>query len=124
MNKKGFTMIEIMAALIVLTVIMLIAFPTIIRVIKETGGDIDESTEALIKSATKNYVEKYKNNYRLDTNLNECITIDTLIKENLLIDNLKEGTNGDKIDVNRGISITVDEGLNYKFELLDEGCPE
>jgi prepilin-type N-terminal cleavage/methylation domain-containing protein len=65
MKNKGFTLIEMLGALIILLLIALIAFPNIINVVKKSNSKIDQATEALIISGAKNMIEDDKNKYPL-----------------------------------------------------------
>ena len=59
MNKKGFTLIEMMAALIILSAVALIAIPAVLKSVKNTKQDAYNMTITNIKLAMQNW----KNNH-------------------------------------------------------------
>ena len=134
MNKKGFTLIELMGVIVILLLVVMLVFPSIINIAKKANGKIDEVTTTLIISGVKEYVEANKNSYSSPTNVGAtstyCVSIQTLIDNNYLIEDLEDGTSGEKIDTTRGIEIKVSkafvdgiEKVNYDFNILDSQCP-
>ena len=126
MKNKGFTLIELMGAIVILLLLVLIIFPSIINVIKKTGGEIDTATKALIIDATKSYIEDKKDieNYNLTEGNIYCIQIQKLIEGNYLIDNLKTGANLNDFDITRYVKVTVEDD-KYNYTILDNSnCTE
>lgn len=60
MNKKGFTLVELLAVIVILAIIALIATPIVINVINQAQEDADaRSVEAYAKAIeTKYYINK------------------------------------------------------------------
>ena len=109
MKKNGFTLVEIMGVIILLSLILLVAFPAIVGVVKRSDNKINEANKALIISAAKNYVNENKNTISIPTTVNSsketCITIQTLIDEQYLIEDLEQGSTGEKIDTQEKVAI-------------------
>ena len=59
MNKKGFTLAEVVGVIIILALIGLLAFPPILNMIKNSEQKIDEATKTLIYTASSQYTTKY-----------------------------------------------------------------
>ena len=63
MNKKGFTLVELIGVVVILGLIALVAFPSLLNQINNSNKQISDSQKDLIIAATKNYVEENKNEY-------------------------------------------------------------
>ena len=76
MNKKGFTLIELIATITIMVMITIIAIPTSIKFIeKGKQNQYDILEDQIISAANKYYI-----NHKDD----KCITIDELKNTNLL----------------------------------------
>lgn len=112
MKNKGFTLIETLATLIILSILFMIAVPSITTLVNRVNENrIKEDAETFIQLA-KHYVEKHiefevesgKEKYlylKKDCNGNECIDM------NKLSDEYEEGKEGPK-----GSYVTV---INCEF---------
>ena len=90
MNKQGFTLIELLGVIVVLTLIGLIAIPSIASTIERNKNKINEEKKEIICSAAEIYVSKNK----LDGS--RGVDIQTLLDDNLLTeDELKNSNNSD-----------------------------
>ena len=90
MNKKGFTLIEIMGVIVVISLIFLIAIPTILNKVKKGQDTIDESTQNMIISATKDYMSDNINDYPEEIGNVYCIDINDLIDKFRMYNNNEE----------------------------------
>ena len=61
-NRKGFTLVELLVVLVILVVIMSIAIPSVTSSIERSKQKQKDSKIELIESAAELYVDKYKNN--------------------------------------------------------------
>lgn len=59
LNKKGFTMIELLAVLVILVVIMAIAIPSVTSSIERSKQKEYDQKVKLIESAAELYVDRY-----------------------------------------------------------------
>jgi prepilin-type N-terminal cleavage/methylation domain-containing protein len=55
MNKKGFTLVELLAVIVILAVVAVITIPVISRVIKDTGNDVLKINKELMVKASESY---------------------------------------------------------------------
>ena len=61
MNNKGFTLVELLAVLVVLTTILLIAIPSITSSVERNKEKIRNKKINIIENAGYQYAKKYKN---------------------------------------------------------------
>ena len=60
MNKKGFTLTEIIGSVIILMLILLLSFPIILNLIKKEETKLNEANITLIKTAASQYTNEYE----------------------------------------------------------------
>lgn len=79
MNKKGFTLIELILALVIMSLIILIIVPNVFVILNKSNEKACNSLVNNIESATKMYVtnNKYNLGFTCDGTVN--ITLQTLI---------------------------------------------
>lgn len=82
MNKKGFTLIELVTVIALLGIIAIIAFVSIFAVIKKNKVSNCENLLLSIKSAAKDYVSD--NRYNWSNNSSKTITAETLVNGDYL----------------------------------------
>lgn len=82
MNNKGFTLIELIATIALLSIIVIISFVSINGVIKQSKISDCENLVRSIKSATKEYVSD--NRYSFTNNNDFSITAEDLINAKYL----------------------------------------
>ena len=117
MNKKGFTLTEIIGVVIILALIALIAFPSILNLIKGTENKLDSATQLLINTAAKQYMSKYEDNFATISNSTYCIFVDDLVKENFLTPAIVE----DKLYLdNKKVKIVINGNNEFSYEVSDE----
>lgn len=91
LNQKGFTLVELLAVLVILVAIMGIAIPTISSSLERTKAKQNESRYKVLETAAEQYVTDHKNAIytNLDNNgTNSCAiqidSIDFLTEEEML----------------------------------------
>jgi len=89
MNKKGFTLVELLSSITIMTLIATIASINIINIFDNKEKENIESKENIITTAACVYIELDKNSSLKEVCLkNGCdITTNTLINEGLLNEN-------------------------------------
>lgn len=118
MNKnRGFTLVELLGVIILLALIVLIAFPSIISVVKRSDDSISEANQALILHAAEQQVDENKNNY--ENNHIYCIRIQDLIDNGFLIEGISE-SDGTKLN-DRYVKVTIDN-FEYQYEIIGNNC--
>jgi len=84
--SKGFTLVELLAVLVVLVTILLIALPSITSSVERNKQKMLDKKIDLIEAAAETYVDMYKNKIDYDNfKKNTCgINVSELTKEGLL----------------------------------------
>lgn len=125
MRKNGFTLVELLGVIALLTIIFLIVVPSIINLVKKTTIDIDKATEELIYSSTRIYIDKNSYDYPLLANNVYCITIDDLIKSGELEEGLVDIKTGKKVNPSLIIKVEIENAANVNYNLVKNNqCEE
>ena len=93
MNKKGFTLVELLAIIIVLAVIIVIAAPNMTKQIKKNEEETQNILNQKIENASKLYAAKYHAN-EIVKGVSFSFTLSDLENDGLL--DLKDKCSGQK----------------------------
>lgn len=80
LNKKGFTLVELLVVLVILVVIMTIAIPSVTSSIERSKQKQKDSKMELVMSAVDIYIDRHKNSISNDS----IITIIDLVDDGLI----------------------------------------
>ncbi len=83
LNKKGFTLVELLVVIVILAVIMSIAIPSITSSIERSKDKQKTQIIKLIESAGELYVDKHKNTVTPPITLNQLIEDGLITKEEM-----------------------------------------
>ena len=128
LNKKGFTMIELLAVIVIMSILALIATPAVYKYVTKSRGT---STDTMLKStyeAAENYI--MDNNITLNVGSTKTIQVSELVNEQYLerltdpVSNSKLCSNrtGSKVVVKR-LPNTTGGMINYQYDITID-CPE
>ena len=117
MNKKGFTLTELIGVIAILALIAIIAFPPILKQIKGTKSKIDKTTEILITTGAGNYIDENKNDFPKIHGNKYCITLQTLVDDNKVSKDLVD-SEGNKLDLNKFVKVEVNKN-SYNYSITD-----
>lgn len=131
MNKKGFTLVEMLIVITLISIIALMAIPIMTNYIKKGEDNKYKTFENDIFMATEAYLQKYIDNYPQLSNVGGVayIYMDELVKEKLVKSNLVNPKTSEKIGECTENSCTVDdytitvikqEDGTYSYELTNE----
>lgn len=115
MNKKAFTLVELMGVITVLGLITLLVAPTIINQIRNSKQKIDNVTEKLIYSATDLYLDNKERDYPKINGSTYCLTLKDLVDDGKLSSPVLD-SNGDEISLDKIIAVDVENDVyNYRM---------
>ena len=121
--KRGFTLIEMMAATTIFIGILLIAVPSIMNQIKERKNEISDATLNTIYSAAKLYIDD--NGITDDINIGGyyCVSLDELVKNEYLSSPIIDPVSRKEIPLSKYIKAKLNPNREFdNFELSDTNC--
>lgn len=80
LNRKGFTLVELLVVIVILVIIMSIAIPSVTSSLERSKQKQKNAKITLIESAAELYADRHKNSFVVGNK----VSIDTLISENIL----------------------------------------
>lgn len=113
--KKGFTLIEILAVVTIIGLIFVIALPKIINSLNSKKSDIDNTTNNLIISAAKMYVNDHNTKFDKIEGSVYCLPLTTLAKEEYLDSKVKNVTDDKDITNIKSVKISYDNTFHYEI---------
>ena len=113
-QDQGFTLVELLAVIVVLGIVLLIAIPNILNIINKTKEGAYERQKELIVNAAKKYVMSNMDSIEW-TDDEAIITLAKLQEEGLLSTALKNSRTGDKFDPNQTIVTITRIGNQYTY---------
>ena len=123
MNKRGFTLVELIGTIVILLVLSLLVFPNLLNLIKNSKKDISASTKDFIYGQAKSYIYDNVNGYTLKEGNIYCIGLKDLVSKNYLNTPLKDAESGNDIDLSKQIEVKVNNN-DYSYELVETCTPK
>ena len=123
MNRKGFTLVELLAVVIILALLTLLASTSVTKLVKDSKEDLSSAQIKLIKSAAEMWGA---DNLDKLPNSGECgyITLGDLKESGLLDSSIVDAANNEEISNNLKIKITGTTSNLGKLILNYEVNPE
>ena len=90
MKSKGFTLVEMIAVLVVVTILFVVSFPPILNALKSTQVKVDESVQKVVTDSVEELLNRETLSYKRKDNNKYCVTINELIEKNYLKEDLVE----------------------------------
>ena len=118
LNKKGFTLVELLVVIVILGVIMSIAIPSITSSIERSKDKQKTQIIKLIESAGELYVDKHKNTVQQG----KSITLDDLIEDGLITKEEMKDPFNEKRTLCGHLSYNETEGVLWQPDENSEAC--
>ena len=115
MNKKGFTLAEILGVIVIISLLLLLTMPTIINKIAQNGNQASDINDSLIYDAVDDYI---KENIDTDKSGTYCIPIKDLIDAGKLVEPVIDVETGEDIS-DKTISVTIDNQGNITHKIVE-----
>lgn len=116
--KKGFTLVELLAVIIILGLLTIIAIPSIVGILNNEKENISDSMKNIIINASSLYIEDNSGVYPKVNNNVYCIKLESLVNDNRLSNPLKDPVTNKEIDLNKYIKVSIINDL-YNYDIVD-----
>ena len=115
MKKNGFTLVELLAVVTILSLLLLLIAPKIVNQLNNSKNEVNDVTKKIIYSATEKYIKD--NNMKIEYDY--CLSIEKLQDGEYLSDTITDNKSG--LDIGKkSVLITPKENLGYEYELVSE----
>lgn len=126
MNKKGFTLTELLGVIVILAIIAIIAFPSVLGLLNSSQDETDEAMQNFAITAARNYVNDNMDSYPKalegQTKTYSNLKIQTLLDEGYISSTTISSEKNCEM-LNDEIKITSDSvKYSYKYVTVDGGC--
>lgn len=122
MKNKGFTLMEMIAAIIIIALLTVLIVPTVMNQIADKKEEIDNSTKRIIYEAAELYMSNNASNYPKLSGNKYCISLDKLVQSGLLETPIKDFKTNKEIPLTQNVSVTVNEKGEYDLFELKANC--
>lgn len=124
-NKKGFTLVEMLAAIGILLLITILTYPSFNKLNKKTEEKFDYSIKTIVENAAKIYVDNNKEliDEKITSNNGKyCLPVATLLSYDYLDTPIKK-SDGENLNLKSCVYITKeneDNNIKYIYELSSD----
>jgi len=115
MNRKGFTLVELLGVIIILSLLMLIVLPRITNSTRNSSAKTDKVTEQLIFDAAALYLNDNEGDYNKIEGSVYCIDLNDLVNSDYLKSPLKMSYDGDIVNT-KIVEASYNNGYSYKLK--------
>ena len=120
MNKKGFTLMEMIAVIAIIGLLLITVLPSILVQLDNRKGDISDANKKMIFAAMDNYLEYHKMSYPLNDNKVYCFTLETLVNAGELETPIKDLKSGNDIPLNKVVKVVVNQYNDAEYTLVEQ----
>ncbi len=121
MNKKGFTLVELLGVLILMAIVMVVVVTPIVGQIRNTSKKLDTASLKVLYTSTASYLDENKNLYPKSDGMIYYISVGQLIDSDKLVDNYLSSYSEEELSRSNVIKVTVkDGGYQYSFAESEE----
>lgn len=117
MNKRGFTLIEVLICIILLAALALIVIPNVLEITEKKEEEVLGTRKTIIYSEIKMYMNQNKNNYPLDPGNIYCFKFSDLENKGIIDVSL------DSINKEHYVRVALDNNAKYIYS-VEKNCIE
>ena len=115
MKKNGFTLVELLAVVSIISILLLLVAPKIVNQLNNSKSDVNDVTKKIIYSAAEKYIKD--NNMYLEYDY--CLPVEELQDKEYLSDTITDNKSG--LDISKkSVRITPKDNSKYEYELTSE----
>ena len=118
MNKKGFTLVELLGVLVVLSVILMIAFPLITTYINKSKQKAYDTQMEIIMTGLKNYANEHKEVLPVNDTDYVTFTLGQLKSLGIANNSVVNPLDGKEIDDSMEFKI-IKDGSKYTYQIVE-----
>ena len=118
--KKGFTLVEMIAVVMIIALISVIALPTVVNQLGERKQDVSDKTIEIIFQATELYMKNKPNTYPAIQGSRYCVQLEELVNSGSLSKPVIDYSTGNEISLAKWACVEVDSYSNFSNLILED----
>lgn len=116
MKRRGFTLIELLAVIALIGILIATIVPPMVGNTQKMKKDLSQAQKTLIYGAAETYIKDHKNDFPTELGKKYCLTLQELVDDGLLQDELIDALDDKKVDLSMTVSVTVETKSTYNFD--------
>mgnify|MGYP002611039938 CR=1 FL=1 len=97
MNKKGFTLAELLGVIVLLGILATVAFPPLLNQLNKSKEKLSGATLKVLGTAAEQYIDDHSSSYPIKEGKTYCISLETLVNYNYLKSPIMDASTGEEI---------------------------
>lgn len=123
--KKGFTLIEIVAVIAVVSILLVILTPYLLNSVNNKKDEVSNVAKKMIYDAADIYIKDNNEIYTSDEGAIYCIKLETLVNSGKLMNPVKDMKKNKEVPLNYYVKATANSYNQFDYELVDnKSCSE
>ena len=124
MNKKGFTLAELLGVIVLLGILATVAFPPLLNQLNKSKEKLSDATLKVLGTAAEQYIDDHSSSYPIKDGNVYCISLETLVNYNYLKSPIMDASTGEEIsEKDNYIKFKINKFNDYDYELTTN-CSE
>lgn len=124
MNKKGFTLAEVLGVIIILGLLVIVSFPPLLNQLKKSKSTLSDATLKILGTSAELYIDEHPSSYPIKSGNIYCIKLETLVNNGYLKSPILDASSGETIDETTNyVKYTINDINDYDYELVTS-CTE
>lgn len=122
--KKGFTLVEMIAVILVMFLISITVIPSILNQVNNKKEEISETSMLLIKTSTNKYLESMPTKYSKTSGNIYYVTLNDVVESGELSSPIKDVKTGNEISLTTKVKAAVNEYNDFELCLvgIEDDC--
>lgn len=118
--KKGFTVVELLAVVVILSLLVILIMPNILNNVNNKREDVSDSAKKMIYDATDIYMKENSEIYPSTKESVHCIKLETLVNNGKLVKPIKDLKSDKEIPLSYFVKATVNDYSQFDYDLVEE----
>lgn len=118
MNKKGFTLAELLGVIVILLALSLLVFPPLLNGLNKNKAKLSDATLKVYGEALNLYLDENNSEYDFSSGSDYCVLLSTLVEAKKLVMPLKDAVSGETISPTMYLKLHNNNG-EITYELIE-----
>ena len=123
--KRGFTLVEMIAVILIMFLISITVIPSILNVVNNKKEEISQANIQLIKTSINNYLKQKTTTYPIKSGNTYCIILSDVVEHGDLSAPIKDLKTGNEVALTTKVKAYVNQYSDYELCIVgQEECNE